>query len=354
VVDALDRAPGWVETYTFAACAAAEAAWLLGSAAHAPILERNVRAKVVAPDFRWPMMDGRLGLARLCALQHRVDEAAEWFAQARLLLEEQGARPLRAIVDFDEATMWLRQSDPDQRIRADALLAAARAQFRALEMTGWIRRAEALGGDVDAPEAHLRPRSAPRSTPTQEAAVFRSFGDYWMITFEGQVVQLRATRGFQYLAELLRHPGREIHASDLVETKHAAVPAVRDVFDIKRGLGDAGVLLDGRARAEYRTRLAELREDLEDAERMNDIGRMASARDEVEALLQQLATAGRGRKAASHAERARIAATKAIKAALDKIAAAHPLLGRHLAATIRRGYFCVYLPDPRRPIVWEP
>jgi hypothetical protein len=44
--------------------------------------------------------------------------------------------------------------------------------------------------------------------------------------------------------------------------------------------------------------------------------------------------------------------TKGIKAALQKITAAHPTLGKHLAATIRRGYFCSYAPDPRHPIYW--
>jgi hypothetical protein len=58
--------------------------------------------------------------------------------------------------------------------------------------------------------------------------------------------------------------------------------------------------------------------------------------------------------AADHAslERARLAVTKAIRIALARIAAAHPGLGRHLTATVRRGYSCVYLPDPRAPIAW--
>lgn len=52
-------------------------------------------------------------------------------------------------------------------------------------------------------------------------------------------------------------------------------------------------------------------------------------------------------------EQARLAVTKGIKTALERIATAHPELGVHLEATIRRGYLCRYLPDPRRPIVWE-
>ena len=62
--------------------------------------------------------------------------------------------------------------------------------------------------------------------------------------------------------------------------------------------------------------------------------------------------AGRGGDDRASVERARLAVTRAIKIALVHIAAAHPGLGRHLTATVRRGYRCVYLPDPRTPIAW--
>lgn len=52
-------------------------------------------------------------------------------------------------------------------------------------------------------------------------------------------------------------------------------------------------------------------------------------------------------------EQARLAVTKGIKGALQRIATVHPALGSHLEATVRRGHVCRYLPDPRRPIVWE-
>jgi hypothetical protein len=87
------------------------------------------------------MMDLRLSLARLCALDGRLDEADHWFAQARLVLEEQGARPLRAIADFDQALMYTRAGQPGQARR---FLDAAAGQFRRIGMTGWLRRAEEL------------------------------------------------------------------------------------------------------------------------------------------------------------------------------------------------------------------
>jgi len=52
-------------------------------------------------------------------------------------------------------------------------------------------------------------------------------------------------------------------------------------------------------------------------------------------------------------ERARVAVTKNIKAALGRIREHHPTLADHLDATVRRGYACVYRPDPRVPTKWD-
>ncbi len=87
---------------------------------------------------------GRLALARLCALQGRHDEAVEWFAKARTVLDEQGARPLRAITDFDEALMHARRGMVGDRERVLRLLDLAVPQFEAIGMPGWLRRAEEL------------------------------------------------------------------------------------------------------------------------------------------------------------------------------------------------------------------
>ncbi len=148
----LERAPAWAPNYSLIACHAALTLWNLERTDHIEVIERNLREKVVAPDFRYPMRDGRLALARLCALQGRYEEAADWFAKARKVLDEQGARPLRAIVDYDEALMYHRRAeagDPSTSLRASKeraapLLDAALQQFRELGMSGWIRRAEDL------------------------------------------------------------------------------------------------------------------------------------------------------------------------------------------------------------------
>lgn len=139
---ALERGAPWARTYCPTACIAAATLWVLNRTDHAEIIERNLRGKVLSPDFRAPVSDSRLALARLSALQGRYDEASDWFAKAREVIEEQGARPLRAIADYDEALMYLRREGLGDTARAEPFLTAALKQFRALGMTGWIRRAE--------------------------------------------------------------------------------------------------------------------------------------------------------------------------------------------------------------------
>ena len=81
-------------------------------------------------------------MAHLCALQERYEEASDWFAQARGVLDEQGALPLRAITDLTEAEMYFWRAAPGDEERAKPLLDAALQQFRTLGMKGWLRLAE--------------------------------------------------------------------------------------------------------------------------------------------------------------------------------------------------------------------
>jgi DNA-binding SARP family transcriptional activator len=140
-VRALNRAPAWTLNYTRTASDTAETLWVLGRRDHLQPVEAALRLKALPADFRFPMMDLRLSLARLCALDGRLDEADHWFAQARLVLEEQEARPLRAIADFDQALMLTRAGRDRQ---AGPYLNAAIGQFQRIGMTGWLRRARKL------------------------------------------------------------------------------------------------------------------------------------------------------------------------------------------------------------------
>jgi tetratricopeptide (TPR) repeat protein len=141
---AIERGAGWVVGYGGLIGFVIEPLWVLERRAHVEVLERNLREKTLAADFRSLGTDARLSLARLCALTGRFDEAREWFEKARRVLDEQGARPLRAITDFDEAWMEVRRGGAGDRQRALALLDAARGPFESIGMPGWLRRAEEL------------------------------------------------------------------------------------------------------------------------------------------------------------------------------------------------------------------
>ncbi len=52
-------------------------------------------------------------------------------------------------------------------------------------------------------------------------------------------------------------------------------------------------------------------------------------------------------------EQARVNVTRALRAAVRRIAVAHPRLGAHFERTIRTGNFCAYLPDPRLMNTWS-
>jgi DNA-binding SARP family transcriptional activator len=134
---ALRQAPAWAPNYARIAYEVSQTLWLLDRRDHLSVVETALREKVLPTDFRFPMTDTRLALARLCALAGRRDEARHWFDAARKTLDEQAARPLRAVVDHDEALMFLRIGS---RAAAAPLVDTAAGGFARLGMTGWTRR----------------------------------------------------------------------------------------------------------------------------------------------------------------------------------------------------------------------
>jgi hypothetical protein len=210
-----------------------------------------------------------------------------------------------------------------------------------------------------APAVDVEDRGALDEQPVGSFNVFRREGDYWSVVFDGHTVSVRDLKGMRYLARLLADPGREFHVLDLVaaETGGGAQADSSQAAGLPRSaLGDAGEILDARAKDAYRRRLAEIEDDLEQARAVGDAERAAQADAERDFLVRELARAvglgGRDRRAASASERARAGVTRAVRQAIARIGEHHPQLGEHLSRTIRTGTYCAYFPDPRAPARW--
>ncbi|WP_163571894.1 hypothetical protein [Fodinicola feengrottensis] len=164
----------------------------------------------------------------------------------------------------------------------------------------------------------------------------------WRLEIGGQAVDVPHSRGMAHLAVLLGHPGQPVAAEDLAGWTAAA---------------SAQAVLDPAARRSYRRRLADLDETLADAEACADLGRADLARTERAALLDEIARhtglGGRSRAFTDSRERARTAVQKALRRAVDAVAAADQELGSRLRGAVVTGTECFYQAGPGLPRTWK-
>jgi eukaryotic-like serine/threonine-protein kinase len=356
---------------TTSTMALAEACTLVGDAGRAaelydvllPDAERNVS---IGMAIACQGSASRV-LGRLATTLRRFGDAEHHFADALAMHERMRARPLIARTQHDWAEMLLARDAAGDRAHALTLLGHALGVARELGMESLRDRIEALHAAARAslpaaagpaletpprdPVGSASPETSPPSSSLDAEAIFRREGDYWTIAFQGTVARLKDSKGLQYIAWLLRHPGQRFPVADV------ALAAAPETAAARRAGRSLGPLVDGKARDAYRRRLADLRGEVDEAERMHDHGRAERAREELERIEGELGAAlglgGRSRSAGGTDERARWAVTKRIKAAIERVRAVHPSLGRHLATAIATGSICAYQPEPERQIRWQ-
>jgi hypothetical protein len=247
------------------------------------------------------------------------DRAVEHLTRAVSANERLGHRPAAIHARAELGLARIARGRGDDPARGRALVEEA------------IAAAEAIGIDAPAERWRTALTAGDRARRSLELAALvpAEQPGYWRVSYAGQVATIADRVGLRYLAQLLGAPDRPIPALALVVDAGAAVPAAR-----------GHRVLDDRAVAALRSRIAELRQRTPPGE---------AEQAELERLTRELGRAlglgGRSRTFADVPERARTAVRKAIKRAIDEIAAASPEIGRHLAARITTGTSCCY----RRP-----
>ncbi len=228
---------------------------------------------------------------------------------------------------------------------------AAEAAFETFGAQRWAERAAKL---LD----HGTPATAVADTQT---AIFRCEGDTRTVCFGDLTAVVRDLKGLRQVERLLADPGREFHVLDLVAAESGSAtteafvePGVDFVTD---GVGAGLPVLDPQAREAYRRRLADVDEDIEDARRNHDVGRLELAERDREYLVAELQRAvglgGAERTTGGTAERARTSVTRSIRYALGRLAEHHPPLAAHLEQRVHTGTYCSYVADPLVEITWE-
>ncbi len=115
----------------------AAAAWTLRDPVAAQALLPHAEAWVHTGLADPYMVSSDLTVARLLSVLGRPQDALEAFQRARGRVERQAQRPLRPIVDHDEAVMRRWHGHPG----SEELMQRATARFERLGMTDWARRA---------------------------------------------------------------------------------------------------------------------------------------------------------------------------------------------------------------------
>ena len=184
-------------------------------------------------------------------------------------------------------------------------------------------------------------------------------GDHWALRYRGRETRLKHAKGLGYLALLLEHPGAEMHVLEIVAATDGAAPPARDpAGPMADDASGAGPALDAQAKAAYRARVEELREEIEQAREWADPERSARAQEELDFIARELTRAvglgGRDRPTSSQAERARQNVGRAVHKAVRQIADALPELGAHLERAVSTGAFCAYRPEPEPAVAFLP
>ena len=284
---------------------------------------------------------GERALALYAGTLGRLDEAIDLLDRAVVRDEQMGFRLFVGDARWWQAHYLVMRGGPGDVERAHACLSEAEHVARVYELRRLAARVARVRRELAAGAARAGGSrelvAAPSLSPAAPRFSLGREGDYWAVAAGTVTVRIRDARGMQMLADLVAAPGREMHVLALMGADGEGADA-----------GDAGELLDAEAVVEYRQRIRDLEDEIEEAERWSDPGRSARARAERDAIAGELARGvglgGRSRRAGAAAERARVNVQRRIRGAIKKIGESLPELATYLDRAVRTGTFCSYEP----------
>lgn len=169
---------------------------------------------------------------------------------------------------------------------------------------------------------------------------FRVVGKTREIQFKGKRISLPETIGLWYLAEFLSHPYKTLDPVELEQARTGL--AVRSVNS------GTGQRLDEAAKRDYERKLAELSEDIVEAEQFNDGGRLEKLQKEFEAITDELTKStgksGKSRITTDASKSRRNVRQQMQRDITKKIVLQHPDLADHLLKAFKLDWMC-YQPE---------
>jgi hypothetical protein len=333
----------------------------------------------------------------LCLTLGKLDEAISHFERSFCFNRRIGGRPWAIQSGVEFVSSLLRRGSAEDKARVLDLLSPLEAEAEGLKMAHALSKLaafrELLGAgklastaicestsmrmadslmlvDRDGPiniadstpvqdnanlESAPSDRSEDKPARNERVAIFCRSGEYWQIGYRESVLSVKHRRGLELISFLVRHPGREFFARELVQEGEVQSRGAH-LKEVQIADNDSGPVLDAEAKRSYRERLTEIREEVEKLREANDIERAAKLEEEQDFLTRELARAiglfGRDRKLGSEAERARKRVSIAITRAIRLISLHRDYFGRYLEYSIRTGNVCSYNPDPENPVRW--
>jgi tetratricopeptide (TPR) repeat protein len=300
-------------------------------------------------------------LGKLAGVLSRFDEGIQYLEDAIRLNDKVGARLWSVYSRFDLAHLLAERRGQKDAARALRLTASLYRDVADIGMPVLAERLETLQTDLITCVCESAPSRTERSVAEYGSRAllgsgegqnshtlsrfFRREGDYWTLGYDGASTRIKDIKGLKLLSHLLAHPGQRFHTVELELATERALQFRNNSTD-----SHLGPVLDSKAKQSYRARLSELQNELVEARDHEDEERVVELKREVSFFTRELARAvglgGRDRNVGSEMERTRLRVTNAIRFAISRVSALHPVLGRHLQQKVITGNFCLYTAEP--------